>query len=212
MSLVVVVLLGAALLGRVLGGSLGRLEGLVLRRPGLVVGALVVQAVGTVVGGPAHPVGLALSAGLVAVFLAANRGVRGTGLVALGLAANAVVVGLNGAMPVSPEAAARAGVDVLDLLDGRHELAAGRTRLPWLGDVVPVPLPLRPEVVSPGDVLVAAGLGQLLVLGMTGGPAGGRRPRPAPPAHPVVRPGSAPQPARRPPTAPSRRRSTRGRS
>jgi hypothetical protein len=50
--------------------------------------------------------------------------------------------------------------------DRRHELEGPRTRLRPLGDVIPVPLPLRPEVVSPGDVLVAAGLGQLVVLGM----------------------------------------------
>ena len=45
--------------------------------------------------------------------------------------------------------------------------------------MIPVPLPLRPEVVSAGDVLVAAGLGQLVLLGMGAGrrtrtgPAGG---------------------------------------
>jgi hypothetical protein len=111
-------------------------------------------------------------------------------------------------MPVSPEAAARAGLDVLDTLDGRHELAASGTRLAPLGDVVPVPLPLRPEVVSPGDVLVAAGLGQLLVLGMTYGD-GGRRPRPAPPVRALIRPATTPAPARPAPARPSRRRSSR---
>ena len=43
-----------------------------------------------------------------------------------------------------------------------------------LGDVVPVALPLRPQVVSPGDVLVAAGVGLLLV---TAGRAGAQTPR-----------------------------------
>ena len=171
MSLVLVVLAVALAVGWARGGSLDRLGDLPLRSRRLVVAALLAQLLGTVVGGPFYPVGLALSAGLVVAFLARNRGIRGTGLVAAGLLANALVVGVNGAMPVSADAAARAGVGIQDLLtgaDARHELAGAATRLRWLGDVVPVPLPLRPEVVSPGDVLVAAGLGQLVALGMVG--------------------------------------------
>jgi hypothetical protein len=178
-SLVLVVLLCAGLLARVCGGSLDRLAALPLRRRRLVAAALAVQALGAVVGGPFHAVGLAGSAVLVAAFLAVNRGVRGVGLVALGLGANALVVALNGAMPVSPDAAARAGVTLDDVaagLDGRHLVADGTTRLPLLGDVVPVLLPLRPEVVSPGDVLVASGLAQLVVVGMLAGRAPSRVP------------------------------------
>jgi hypothetical protein len=175
MSLVVVVLAAALLLGRLTGGSLERLGGLELRSLRLVAGALAAQLLGALVGGPAYPLGLALSAGLVVVFLVRNRGVRGTGLVALGLLANALVVTANGAMPVSPQAADRAGAGLLELLAGdrRHELEGPDTRLRALGDVIPVPLPLRPEVVSVGDVLVAAGLGQLVLVGMRGR----RRPR-----------------------------------
>jgi hypothetical protein len=95
--------------------------------------------------------------------------VRGTGLVTLGLAANALVVLLNGAMPVSAHALARAQLSTQDLLAGqdpRHELADAGSALRPLGDVIPVLLPWHPEVVSPGDVLVAAGLAQLVVVGM----------------------------------------------
>ena len=181
MSLVLVVLLCAVLVGRVCGGSLDRLGALDLRRRRLVVAALGVQAVGAVVGGPFHAVGLVGSAALVTAFLAVNRGVRGTGLVALGLGANALVVALNGAMPVSPDAAARAGVPLGPVaagLDSRHEVAGDGTRLAVLGDVVPVLLPLRPEVVSPGDVLVASGLAQLVVVGMGAGRTTSRVPAP----------------------------------
>ena len=171
MSLVLVVLAVALALGWARGGSLDQLGTLPLRSRRLVVGSLFAQLLGTVVGGPFYPLGLAVSAGLVVWFLARNRGIRGTGLVALGLLGNALVVGANGAMPVSLDASARAGIGSQDLLtgaDARHEPAGERTRLRWLSDVVPVPLPLRPEVVSPGDVLVAAGLGQLVALGMVG--------------------------------------------
>lgn len=168
-SLVVAVLLVALVVGRLAGGTFARLGALPMRARRLVVLALGAQLLGAVVGGPAHPVGLAASAGLVVGFLALNRGLRGTGLVALGLLANALAVGVNGAMPVSADAAGRAGVGTSDLIAGvdpRHELIGPDTRLAWLGDTVPVPLPRFPLVVSPGDVLVAAGVGQLVVAGM----------------------------------------------
>lgn len=169
MSLVLAVLLVGLLLGRLAGGSVQRLGTVPVHRRRLVVAALLVQLAGTVIGGPFHPLGLLASAGIVVAFLLANRGLRGTGLIALGLLLNAVVIGANGAMPVSSGASLRAGADLEDVRDGidpRHELADDATRLAPLGDVVPVPLPGRPEVVSPGDVLIAAGLGQLLVAGM----------------------------------------------
>jgi hypothetical protein len=171
-----VVVVGALLVGGVLGGHLGRLGELGLRHQSVVVVALLVQLAGGVLGGPAYGLGLVLSVLLVAVFLAWNRGVRGTGLVTLGLLSNALVVSLNGAMPVSADASGRAGITIQDILSGadaRHELAGATTHLRWLGDVVPVLLPVYPEVVSVGDVLVAAGLAQLVVVGMTRGrPAG----------------------------------------
>ena len=172
MALVVVSLLAAVAVGWARGGSLERLGTLRLNSRRLLVLAFAAQLAGTVVGGPFHPLGLAASGGLVVAFLLRNRGVRGTGLIALGLLANAVVVLVNGAMPVSLAAAGRAGVTTQPILNGsdqRHELADAGTRLPWLGDVVPLPLPLRPEIVSPGDVLIAAGAAQLVVLGMAPG-------------------------------------------
>jgi hypothetical protein len=72
-------------------------------------------------------------------------------------------------MPVSLAAAARAGVDTGPFAgdsDGRHVAADSDTRLRALGDVIPAPLPIHPEVLSPGDVLVAAGAGLLVFAGM----------------------------------------------
>ena len=178
MSVVLLSLLGAVLVGWARGGSLERLGALPLRSRRLLLLAFVAQQAGVVVGGPFHPLGLVASVPLVAAFLLRNRGVRGTGLLTCGLLLNAVVVVANGAMPASTAAAARAGVSTAPITAGadpRHELADGSTRLPWLADVVPVPLPGRPEVVSPGDVLVAAGAAQLVALGMA--PGGLRRAR-----------------------------------
>ncbi len=182
--LAVLALLVALALGYAFGGSLQRLGSLSLRRGRLVVAAVLVQLAGGLVGGPAYPLGLAVSAVLVGGFLLYNRGIQGTGLVALGLLSNALVVGANGAMPVSRDALVRAGISSQDLLTGqdpRHELADAATYLPALGDVVPVLLPFRPEVLSAGDVLVSSGLAQLVFVGMTRRrrvKAVARRPRP----------------------------------
>jgi hypothetical protein len=159
-------------LGYALGGRLHQLGDVQLRQRWLVVVAFAAQAVGVVLGARAWSWGLALSALAVVAFLLLNRGVLGTGLVALGLAANALVIGLNGAMPVSADAAGRARISTQELLRGedvRHELATEQTRLRWLGDSIPVLIPRFPQVVSPGDLLVIAGLGELLVAGMTAG-------------------------------------------
>ena len=176
MFFVLVVLLLATAVGAARGGTPGGLGLLALRRRGLVVIAVLCQLLGTLAGGVAYPVGLALSAAIAAWFLSLNARVRGVGLVALGLVSNAVVVGANGAMPVSAYASGLAGVSTQAIVAGddrRHELATSATVLRPLGDVIPVLLPVRPEVVSPGDVLLAAGLAQILVIGM------GRRRRPA---------------------------------
>jgi Family of unknown function (DUF5317) len=116
---------------------------------------------------------LVMSALLVGLFLAGNWQLAGVPLIAAGLLLNVAVVVANVAMPVSVRAAARAGLSESDLdlgSDAFHERAGPDTRLARLGDTIPLALPGRPQVVSPGDVLVAAGVGLLLVMG-------GARPR-----------------------------------
>lgn len=170
MVLSVVVLLVAMAIGYIAHGSLRQLGQLRFRSSWLVLAALVAQLVAGVAAGPAYQWGLGLSVLLIGAFLTRNRGVRGMGLVALGLLLNAVVVGANGAMPVSADASGRAGLSTQRLLAGtdpRHQLAGPDTQLRWLGDVIPVLLPLHPQVISVGDLLVAAGLGQLIVVAMT---------------------------------------------
>lgn len=167
MSVAMVATALALLAGLGCGGRLAALERVPLRGWPLLAGAAVAQLLGVVLGvlgappGPAYAAGLGASAALVAAFLAANRDLAGTGLIALGLGLNAVVIAANGAMPVSAPAAVRAGVGADAVADRRHEPATNHTRLALLGDIVPAPLPVRPEVISPGDVGVAAGLAQL---------------------------------------------------
>lgn len=155
------------LVGFAFGGRLAALERVTLHGWPLLVTAVLAQVLGVALGhlgvpaGGAYAGGLACSAACVAVFLAVNRAVAGTGLLALGLGVNALVIAVNGAMPVSAYAAVRAGVGAAAVADARHVPATDGTHLRLLADVIPVPLPGRPEVDSVGDLLAAAGLAQL---------------------------------------------------
>ena len=156
------------------GGRIRHLTGLPIRHARLLAAAIAVQAGGTAFGvlglsgtGWTYPAALAAAAALLAVFAIRNSALLGVPLVALGLGLNAIVVGANGAMPVSPYAAAKANISTGALADdARHDIAGPGTTLRVLGDNIPVLLPLRPEVVSVGDCLVAAGLGLLAFSGL----------------------------------------------
>lgn len=110
---------------------------------------------------------LVLAVLLVALFLAGNSTLPGIPLIAVGLLLNVLVITANGAMPVSVAAAARAGVSAPELVadDALRVPVGAGTRMGLLGDQIPVALPWWPQVVSLGDVLVAAGVGLLLVAG-----------------------------------------------
>lgn len=110
---------------------------------------------------------------LVLAWVVANHHLPGTVLIALGLAMNAVVIAANGAMPVSPAALAALGADPGVVPAGKHTLLTEGTRLPWLADILPVPL-LR-VVISAGDIVLAAGLIPLTHALMSFRPAEERR-------------------------------------
>lgn len=154
---------------------LSRLARVRVRAVRLLLAAAVVQ-VGTAAlapgWAPARAFALVLTAVLVGLFLVGNARLPGVPLMALGLLLNLAVISANGAMPVSVPAAAAAGLSRDDLRlhrDAMRERVSTDTRLRLLADVVPVALPRWPQVVSAGDVLVASGVGLLLLT------AGGRR-------------------------------------
>jgi hypothetical protein len=172
--LALLLLVGAALLAWATGGSWSVFAALPMKGRRLVVIAVVAQLAGSGLAQLTglsgwYPAGLAVSALAALAFCLRNIRLAGLPLITLGLLCNALVVSSNGAMPVSVSAAARANVSLAAIATGddpRHDIAGGGTVLRWLGDAVPVPLPWRPEVVSPGDALIAAGLGELVLLGM----------------------------------------------
>jgi hypothetical protein len=90
--------------------------------------------------------------------------IRVAGLaIVLGAGLNALAIGLNGRMPYSPAAADAAGLSHHDVTP-KNAPADGTTRLPAIGDTIPIPL--LHKVASPGDVLITTGAAALVVLAM----------------------------------------------
>lgn len=174
MGLTLILLVGAAAISVAAGGSFAALSDLPIKGGRLVVIAVLAQLFGAGLARATdlsgfYPAGLVVSALAALAFCARNIRIPGVPLVTLGLLLNALVVSVNGAMPVSTSAAARANVPIRQIAagdDARHSIAGSGTTWRVLGDVIPAPIPLRPEVVSPGDVLIAAGLAEFVLLGM----------------------------------------------
>lgn len=173
MSFVVGALVGGLAVGALLGGSLTRLERLGLRELRLLFVAVVIQALGSLLlTGPVYATSMVVSLGLASAFVVRNPQLPGKALVVGGLALNALVIVANGAMPVSADAARTAGISLASIRhDPRHSLLDGHAHLTWLADRIPLGLPWQPQVLSIGDVLVAAGVGLLVAAGMLRGTA-----------------------------------------
>jgi hypothetical protein len=164
-------LLPSVLLGLVLAVALGgrpaRILDVPFRRSGLVALALSLQiALFSQLGG-ALPDRLhgglhLVTYGLLAAFALSNRRVRALLPVHVGMLLNGVAIVANGGrMPVSPEAAAAAGV----VPSTYSNTSVEADRLSLLGDVFALPpqLPLA-NVFSIGDILVGLGMVAFIVL------------------------------------------------
>lgn len=139
--------------GYATGGRLRHLSGHRMEMWPLLVAGVVLQALA--------PNGVVLVAALLCLlaWCLANLQLVGMAVVAVGLALNALVIVVNGAMPVRPAALARADVEVD--LGGTRRLEAPGDRLTFLGDVLPA-RPLR-MVLSFGDLIVAVGTADVVV-------------------------------------------------
>jgi Family of unknown function (DUF5317) len=163
---------GAVVVGLVLGGSLGRLAGLPLRAPWLFLAAVALQLV-------AFPVGVlpwtthetaasalwVASYGLLLVAAVLNRRITGVPVVALGMLLNLVAILANrGTMPVRVEAMHDAGRVAVTQA---NSTALADPALPWLVDRWAAPnwIPLA-NVFSVGDMVIAVGAIVIVVAGM----------------------------------------------
>ena len=166
MTVTVLALLGGAAAGRLCGGRLRHVAGHPLRSVWvLAVGFVLMQASGRVaVGAAATVVSLAGYACLLG-FVARNPTLAGMGIVAVGLVANAAVIGINGGMPVRPAAVVAARLapadEVADVDYGRlHHAQSPGDHLVWLDDRIPVPE--LHQVLSFGDLVIAMGVADVV--------------------------------------------------
>jgi hypothetical protein len=157
----------------VLRGSLRRLSHFRLRGEVLLVVLFLLQAVAR--GRLLTPLSLRLgwnpvwpwllaTTGVLAV-LVWNAAIPGIALGAAGTALNLLVVGINGAMPVSVAAITASAAEVAASGNGFYSVSATRLRL--LGDVVPVPSLAKTApafLFSVGDVLLMAGVCLVLLV------------------------------------------------
>ena len=152
MPMLVSGLLAGFILGLASGGNWRNLERFDLKLwPGLLAG-VIARAVAPFLGGLALNTSIA---GLILVALVAvvNRALPGAWLIALGSLLNAVVTALNGGMPVDPGALAASGK--LAPSDGLHVILGPETRIPFLADVLLVPV--VNNIYSVGDAVLAIG-------------------------------------------------------
>jgi hypothetical protein len=178
--------------GLLRGGRLGSLRAPDVKALPLLVAALVLQFLLGLPWGHGHGSRWGIGSVLLVVSLLAllivawaNARLPGMPLVALGLLANLLVVGLNGAMPASiaaPPADLHTTSALATQLGPQYLVAGPETRLPMLGARVGV-FGARPAV-SVGDLLQYAGLVLLIQGLMVRGAA--RPPKPTRPRSPWV--------------------------
>ena len=154
------------LIGALTGGRLRHLGDRTFRLLPLLVAGVALQAVGLRFESSPGLVLVILSYLLLLGFAAANAALVGMWLVALGVALNLLVIGVNGGMPVRPSALVSAGVVRPEEL-GSLELGAKRhlerpsDRLTFIADIFPVP-PLA-EVLSFGDIALDVGVANVII-------------------------------------------------
>jgi Family of unknown function (DUF5317) len=169
MRLIALTVALSLVVGLVAGGSLREFPGVHLRWWGLAIAGVILQM--------AFPRGAlsipSLIGSFVALLVFAAVNVRAPGFIAIliGLSLNALVIVVNGGMPVTAHAIAASGQSgTLGGLatndDGqKHFLSNDHTKLLPLGDVIAIPPPVA-QAVSAGDLCVHLGVGWFIVAGM----------------------------------------------
>ncbi len=106
---------------------------------------------------------LMVSYALVLAFCFTNLQTRGFGLISIGIALNALVIGLNQGMPTAPIGNDAAGNRVRERIEQtvKHRPQADGDLLPFLDDRIILPEPFD-EVFSFGDLIMSVGICELL--------------------------------------------------
>lgn len=114
---------------------------------------------------------LMASYALILAFCFANISTRGFGLIAIGIALNALVIGLNQGMPTAAIGNDRVGHRIEKPIEQtvKHRPESEDDLVGFLGDKIVLPEPFD-EVLSVGDIVMAVGIVELVYFGT-------RRPR-----------------------------------
>ena len=169
MALAALLILIGLVMGLATGGSLRSLADTRFRRIEILLAGVVLQlAVTFLPWKPFEDQGfwiILIASGAAAAFMFFNRNLPGLLIASIGLALNVLVIALNHGMPVSERAIELAGAPEFEA-EGEHTALGPDTKLPWLTDVIPIPI--AGSVLSPGDLFLAVGLARL-VQGRTKG-------------------------------------------
>lgn len=171
MRLILAAIVVAIVIGYILRGSLRNFSGARIRWPLLALAGLTLQLWPVSATNSALGFGLLMASfGLLFAFGVLNIRNPGFSLIVVGLCMNALVIGVNHGMPVQREALIRSGQgSTLKLLaeegGAKHHLAGPNDNLMFLGDVIPVPMPIG-QVVSLGDVATYAGVMWFVIASM----------------------------------------------
>lgn len=166
MAYVVAAIVAGIAIGYARGGRLRSLAEAHVHWWFALVAAVVLQVVAVLTDTDAGVFLLLVSFALIIAFTARNLARAGMGVVLVGVAANALVIGVNDGMPVREEAVIRSGLagdDEIDDFDfnAKWHLETEDDQLTFLGDIIPVPG--AREVLSFGDLIMAVGVADVIV-------------------------------------------------
>ncbi len=165
MRFTLLALAAGTLIGVLTGGRVRHLDDRTFRLLPMLVAGVALQAVGVRMDSTAGLVVVLLSYLLLLGFTVANVSLVGMWLVALGVALNLLVIGVNAGMPVRPSALVAAGIagpDEVGRLDlgGKRHLERPSDRLTFIADIFAVPAVA--EVLSFGDIALNVGMANVI--------------------------------------------------
>jgi hypothetical protein len=172
MWLLLATLVAAILVVLVTRGSLAQLSRLRVSAGWFLVAGLAIQAALEYIDFPRDQIDtlgyslLMISYGLILAFCVTNLSTRGFGVIAIGIAMNALVIGLNQGMPTKAIGTDAEGNRIFKSVQQtvKHRQERDDDLLGILGDRILFPKPLN-EVVSFGDLVIAVGLCELVYYG-----------------------------------------------
>lgn len=158
MAWVVFVLILSVVVGALRGGRLHNLLDVEARAWWLLLIGFGLQLVASLLPAANRSLAVALllfSYAPILMMVAMNRHAPGMWIAGIGILMNFIVIALNGGMPVLAASVEIAGGNPDAVLGGKHVVLDAATRMPFLGDIIPLP----GTVISMGDVFLAIGLG-----------------------------------------------------